>query len=120
MLSLFPSLLSFQQLSPFLIRITLAAVLIYWAYKGMTDPTHSTKTKILDFIQGILGLMIFFGVWTQAAAGLVALGQLYCIVQKIRTRAFLSAGVNYVLILFVMAVSLLFSGPGWFSFDLPL
>ena len=40
--------------------------------------------------------------------------------KKVKDRAFLTDGVNYYIILLVLAISLLFSGPGFLAFDLPL
>jgi hypothetical protein len=117
-LSLFPTLLSYQQLSPVLIRLVLALIMIHWCYLGLKN--NKGNKKIYDVIQGILGALILIGLWTQAAAGLAAIGFLICIIQKIRDRKFLNNGVNYMLILFVLAISLMLTGPGWFSFDLPL
>lgn len=119
MLSIFPSLLAYEQLSPFLIRITLALVLIYWAYQGLKSEQGIWK-KVANVIEGLVGVLILLGLWTQVAALIAAVGLLVCLIGKIRNRAFLTDGVNYVLILFVLAVSLLFSGAGAFAFDLPL
>src|SRR3954471_21517064 len=118
MLSLFPVLLSYQQLSPFLIRLVLAGIMIYWSYSGIRHNTGSKR--ILDAGQGIVGIFILIGLWTQAAAGLAALGFLVCIVGKIRDRKFLTDGVNYMLLLLIMAISLMLTGPGWWAYDMPL
>ncbi len=120
MLSLFPVLLSYQQLSPFLIRITLGLILLFWAYKGLRNPNQSSNKKILSAVEGIVAIFLLLGLWTQASAGIAAIGLLVCIISKIKDRTFLTSGVNYCLILFIMALSLMFTGAGWWSFDLPL
>lgn len=118
MLSIFPSLLSYEQLSPFLIRITLGAILIFWAYRGLRDQGASSVKKSGNVLEAIIGLLIVIGLWTQAAASIAAIGLLVCLIGKLKDRAFLSDGVNYTLILFVLAISLLVTGAGWFAFDL--
>ncbi len=120
MLSAFPYLLSYQQLSPVFIRLTLGAVMIYWAYKGLRDSTQSSTMKLMDSVEGLVGILLVIGLWTQVASLIAAVGFVVCIVQKIRTKTFLTSGVNYMLILLVLALSLLVTGPGWWAFDYPL
>lgn len=120
MLSLFPTLLSCQQLSPLLIRLTLGIVLLYWAYLGLKDHKQSIAKKVGDVIEIIVGILLIIGLWTQAAALVAAIGLLVCIISKIQKHAFLTNGVNYLLILLILAISLVVTGVGWYGFDLPL
>ena len=120
MLSAFPYLLSFQQLSPVLIRLTLGGIMLYWGYKGLRDPKQSGQMKIADVLEILIGIAFVIGLWTQVAALVAAIGFIVCIVQKIRTKAFFTNGVNYMFILLVLALSLLVTGPGLFAFDYPL
>ena len=103
-----------------MIRTTLAVILLYWSYKGLRDLNQSGNKKILNIIEGILALFLLIGLWTQAAAGIAAIGLLVCIIVKVKNRAFLTGGVNYIFILFIMALSLMFTGSGWWGFDMPL
>ena len=120
MLSLFPTLLAYERLSPLLIRLTLGIILIYWAYKGLRDAKQTSGKKALDIVEGLVGILLIIGLWTQAAAALAALGFLVCLIGKIRDKAFLTGGVNYVLILFILSLSLMLTGAGFWAFDLPL
>ncbi len=120
MVSLFPALLSYQQLSPFIIRLVLGGILIYWGYKGLKEQKQSSNKKVIDVVEMLVGALLIIGSYTQAAAGLAAIGFIVCLVSKIREKAFLTDGVNYVLLLLVLSLSLLLTGPGWYSFDLPL
>ena len=119
-LSVFPYLLSYQQVSPVLIRLTLAGILIFWAIKGLRDPKQSNQMKLLDVLEGLLGIMLVIGLWTQVAALILVVGFLVCIVGQVKNKKFLTNGVNYMLILLILALSLLFTGPGIFAFDYPL
>jgi len=121
MLSVFPSLLSWQELSPLLIRLVLGAVLIHWAYRGLFRATSpSVYLKALAVIEAIAGILIVLGLWTQVAAAAVAIDLVVRIVERVTKKAFLTDGVNYYLVLLVLALSLLVTGAGWWAFDLSL
>lgn len=120
MLSAFPPLLSYSQLSPFFLRIGLGAVLLFWLYRALREPNSSTKNKALGIFEGIIGLLILIGLWTQVAALVVIIDLVVRIVNKIMKKAFLTDGVNYYFILLIMALSLIVTGAGWLAFDLPL
>ncbi len=120
MLSLLPSLLSWNQLSPFLIRITLGAVLIFWSYRAFKDKGLSNSEKAFGYVEGITGILLIIGLWTQGAAIVACIKLIGCLIGKIRRKQFLTDGVNYYVILLVMAISLLLTGAGFFGFDLPL
>jgi uncharacterized membrane protein YphA (DoxX/SURF4 family) len=120
MLSLFPSLLSWGQLSPFFIRLTLGAVLLYWAYASFKTKNISTWEKVFGYLEGIAGILLVIGLWTQAAALFAGIKLVVCLVGKIRRKQFLTDGVNYYLVLLILAISLLFTGAGFFAFDVPL
>ena len=119
MLSLFPSFFSLQPLAPFLLRVTLGAVLLYWCYSGVKRKENATST-IFALIDGVAGLFLVLGLFMQLGALISLLVLLGKIIKKIRTRSFFTDGVNYYFILFIISLSLLFLGPGAFAFDLPL
>jgi len=120
MLSLFPSLLSWDQLSPFFIRITLGIVLIFWSYRAFKNKGLSTTEKIFGYVEGVTGILLVIGLWVQGAAVVACIKLVGYIIGKIRRKQFLTDGINYYVILLVMAISLLLTGAGFFSFDLPL
>lgn len=64
------------------------------------------------------GIFLFLGIFTQAAASLIALVMLGAIVLVKRKQGFVN-GWEFDLALLVMALSLLALGPGAFSLDLP-
>ncbi len=121
MLTIFPSLLAFEQFAPTIIRLTLAVILIHWAYKSLAvDPKKFTIMKGVHTIEGIAGILLFIGLWTQLAAFIVIVDMLIKLYQKVSKRAFLTDGVNYYFIMFILALSLLVTGAGAFAIDLPL
>lgn len=119
-LSLFPSLLTWQLVSPLLIRLVLAAVLIHWAYKEIRNPVATVHAKGLCIIEGAAGVLLLAGLYTQGAALVATIDLFLRLIGRVTRKAFLTDGVNYYLILLIMAVSLLFTGPGFLAFDLPL
>ena len=120
MLSLFPSLLSWQEASPLAIRVVLAAVLIHWAYRALRAPGTAAWARALAVVEGIAGALILIGFWTQLAAAVVALDLLVRIGERVAKKSFLTDGVNYYLILLVLALSLIVTGAGWWAFDLSI
>jgi uncharacterized membrane protein YphA (DoxX/SURF4 family) len=118
MLSLFPSLLSLGLIGPFLLRIVLAIVVLHFAY------VHIEKRQripvIFGSIQAVAGLLLAIGLFTQVAALILVIMFGLLMVKQIVNKAFLSDGVNYYLLLFVIALSLILTGPGAFAFDYPL
>lgn len=118
MVSLFPSLLTWSELSPFLIRLTLGAILAYWSYKHLKSSV--TQTRSIAVVEGITGILLIIGLWVQLASLVAIIDLVIRLIGKIRSKAFLSDGINYYLILLVLAISLLITGPGFFSIDLPL
>lgn len=120
MLSLFPSLLSWSQLSPFLIRLTLGIVFIFWAYRSFKSKEISSTEKVFGYLEGVAGILLIIGLWVQAAALFACVKLAFCLVGKIRRKMFLTDGINYYILLLVMAISLLITGAGFFAFDLPL
>ena len=122
MLSIFPSLLSYQELSPFLIRIVLAITIGYFGYKLIASRKQNSDKKllVLGVVQIILGILVLLGLYTQLAALIIAIILLVKLILKAMNKELLTDGINYYILLLVMAVSLLFTGAGWCGFDLPL
>ncbi len=117
MLNPFPELLYLSLLSPFLLRLLLGTIFIYFGYERLAK---SKTEKPLAIVKILVGILFVIGLYTQIASILAMLILGFRLVQKIRSRSFLTAGVNYYLILFVIALSLLFTGAGAWAFDLPL
>ncbi len=119
-LSVFPSLLAFEQISPLLIRLTLGVVLVYSAYRALSGTSLNIQKKSLHIIEALAGLFLILGLWTQVAALFATVDLIVRLIDKIIKKAFLTDGVNYYLILLVLAISLLFTGGGFLGFDRPL
>jgi len=119
MLSVFPYLLSWQMLSPFIIRVTLGVVVLLWAHKSLKKGSP-TNDKAIGAIEGVAGILLTIGAWTQVAALVIAIDLVIRLWQKASSKNLFTDGVNYYFILFILSLSLLVTGAGAFSFDLPL
>ncbi len=114
MLSLFPQILFLAAFSAFLIRVALALLIAYAAWK------HSSQDSVLLRILGILEVAaagaFLVGAWVQgvalAAFLVIAIGLAFP-----RVRVF---PLSTTLLSLVMLLSLVVTGAGVFAFDLPL
>ena len=130
MLNLFPTLLVFGLLAPFLIRIAVAVYFLavsisdikrlYGKKDGLSTKVqgHDKKSQkilahIITWASFVGGILMFIGLYTQMAAIFLAATSLSYAIREPQKR------VLYLL-LFAMSLSLLFSGAGFFAFDLPL
>ena len=120
MLSAFPSLLSWSQLSPLLIRVTLGAVFVFRSYRALAKTSNTSMIKLHGLIEGLAGILLIIGLWTQVAALVAAIDMIALLIERGMKKALFTDGVNYYLILLVMALSLLVTGAGFLAFDLPL
>lgn len=123
MLSVFPSLLSFQSISPLIIRVTLSLIFLFWVFKNLTKPNFfqaTTYTKAISLIEGIASLFILIGLFTQVGVAIIAIDLIVRLYTKFKNKALFSDGVNYYFVLLVLAISLLLTGPGFLAFDLPI
>ena len=120
--SLFPYLLSYQEIAPFILRIVLGLTLAWFGYKKIQQKGTSSGSNSVMYgvVEIIIAAFLIIGLYTQLAALLNALILTIKIGFKIRDKAFLTDGVNYYVLLLAMALSVVFLGAGIWSFDLPL
>lgn len=129
MLTIFPYLLDFRMIAPFLLRVALAAVLIGCCYKTVQKDAcpfavswKSIQDKWLKRVittQVIIAIMLVLGLFTQAAAILALVSAI--IKEAVLKKRGEKCTDNSMLVLFVaICLSLLVLGPGIFSLDLPL
>lgn len=125
----FPDLLTFGLFAPFIIRLFLGVYFILWGWSAIRNreedeketthaPDSSRMKKIVGFIGILAGLFVVFGFLTQIGA--LALGILSLYLSRPTISALGEKNRALYIILFSMALSLLFSGAGFFAFDLPL
>jgi len=134
MLSLFPDLFTYQEIAPFILRISLGFVALNLGYLKLTHerarfetslailrlkPVHAWVTGLgISQIAG--GILLIVGLFTQGAALVCAI--IFCAESYFEAKEDLIFTRNFAfyLLLAAMSAALLFTGPGWYSIDLPL
>ena len=118
-LSFFWLLLAYSLIGPFLLRITLGLALVVLSYKKIRSSGTSNE-KAFYIIQGIIGILFIIGLFVQVIALIACIIFLIQLMHKAWKRSLFTDGVNYYFLLFMISLSLLFLGPGFFALDLPL
>ena len=118
MLNIFPDLLSYGLLAPFLLRLVVG---IFFVRKGIDDAKKSRVVKevwgrLLSFLEVASGILLIVGAKTQIVSIITLFLSIYAI-SKLKER-----GVEFYLYLLLatISISLLFSGAGFLAVDLPL
>ena len=133
-LNTFPELLTYGVLSPFILRVVIGFMIINlgilklgkekkdWEELFKTINFHPARyfTKILAFIEIIGGLMLFIGSYTQIVAIIFAITFFCEAVLEYREESLESRTLPFYILIFAISLSLIFSGAGAFSIDLPL
>jgi|SRR3990167_3687342 len=119
MFSLFPNLLAFEGFAPLFLRLTLGAVFILWGYRKLKS-RENRNAIMTGSAEALIGVLLIIGLLTQLAALIAIIILAIRLIEKIKGKAFLTDGINYYLILFIISLTLLITGPGFISFDLPL
>ena len=134
MLSIFPDLLTYNLLAPLILRVTLGLLFISLGYLELTREQNRWRiifetirfkpaafwTKLFGVIEIVGGALLVIGLFTQIAALLFALISLAeCYIEN-RAPVVLKRNIVFYVLIFVIALSLLFTGAGFLAFDLPL
>ena len=122
MLSLFPSLLTYQQAGPLVIRLICGATLAWFGYQKVRGrgTSSGSNSAVYGYVEMFLSLFLIVGLYTQLAALLNAVILVIKLALKAKEGKLLSDGVNYYILLLAMCLSLMVTGPGFLAFDLPL
>jgi uncharacterized membrane protein YphA (DoxX/SURF4 family) len=129
-----PDLLMFSALAPFILRIVLGFIIVNsgnlklklektrWitTMQVARIPNEALAVAILGTVEIVAGIMLVIGFYTQVAALLVALISFVCLYVEYKEDTLVKRDVPFYLLTLAIALSLLFTGAGAFSFDLPL
>jgi|GEM_PF-709924 len=115
----FPFFLEYRDFAPFVLRVVLGLTLLYFGCKKVKGQGQSSgsNSKTFGAMEIVVAIFITVGLFTQLAVLINFIILLIKIIDKIRVKKFLTDGVNYYILLFVIALSLLFSGPGILAID---
>jgi len=133
-LSIFPDLLTFWLIAPFVLRITVGFIFIYF---GVTKIWKERKRRISFFnklglgagfmffwiistIELIGGVFLVLGFFTQIVSLILSIIIIGAIYAKIKNPALLDNSLEFFFLTLAVLFSLLFLGAGFFAIDLPL
>lgn len=134
MLSVFPNLLAYEQLAPFILRLVVGIIFLELGYLKLGKeksawnmffktihfkPSH-IFVVLLATIEIVAGSFLVVGYLTQAAALVMAVILFAEAYVELRDGTILKRDIVFYTLLLTICLSLLFTGAGAFSFDLPL
>ena len=134
MLNPFPELLTYSLLAPLLLRVLLGLIFIDLGvlklrsekerWVAICETLHMRPADLFvhlyAFLQIVGGVLLVVGLWTQVAALMFVIftgAELYI---EWRAKEILKRDLVFYLLLFIISLSLLFTGAGAFAFDIPL
>ena len=135
MVSVFPQLLAFSLLAPFILRIAVGVAFIALGAKHFGRSVPSMRAELaqifpwagsfallLGVAEVALGILLLAGLWTQIAAIVAGVGALKLAYFKHRFSFTIVTpfSIGTYILLAVISFSLLLTGAGFFALDLPL
>ncbi len=134
MLNPFPDLLTYALAAPFILRLVLGYCFLNFGY-GKLISERAQKIRLFEKIglrpgtlyntiigtlEIVAGLTFVVGFYTQIAALISILILLGVILIKRKNPDVVKGTISFFIVLLAIALSLLFSGAGFWAFDLPL
>lgn len=133
MLSTFPHLLSYSSFAPLLLRMAVGIYMLIFAYENLEDKwgerynlfkVASLKPEwffvlLVSAIELAGGTLLISGAVTQIASISLAVLMLMTIFIKLREPKLLCRNINTYILIFIILISLIFSGAGNAAADLP-
>lgn len=134
MLSIFPSLLNYALLAPFILRVVLGLIFLdlgvlkfrserkRWisSFEALGLRPADLFVPLYGLIQIIGGLLLLIGLWTQAAALAFVITTLIELYVEWSAKDILKRDLVFYFLLFVISVSILLTGAGAYALDMPL
>ena len=134
MLNTFPDLLAYGLLAPFLLRITLGLVFVRFGWhkcgRGRVEKAAffdslgwkpgASVAMGLGALELAVGALLIVGIYTQLAALAAAVVLLGALILKKQSPQGIASSRGFLALLFIIALSLIVSGAGFFAFDVPL
>lgn len=119
MLNVFPDLLAFGLFAPLILRAAVGFVFVRFGLSKISNYSAANK-RILGIIEVIIGGSLIAGFYTQISALAAAIILVGALKIKHKNPEQIKSSFGFLLLLFVISISLLVSGAGLFAFDLPL
>ncbi len=133
-LNVFPDLLSLSFLAPMILRIALGVITINLGYlalrqerarwntffQGFGIAESNSAVTVFGLVEILGGVALVLGLYTQPAALIFAIINFVEMYAEYKESALVKRNIVFYILLFVIALSLLFTGAGAYSLDLPL
>lgn len=132
-LNIFPFFLDYGLLAPFFIRVAAGLIFLDLGVLKLNKERGRWLALYQNFLKGgpglltgvalieaVGGILLLIGLYTQIAAIVLAILSFFNLYFEWRDPAFVRRSFAFHLMLFVMTVSLVFSGAGFLAFDYPL
>jgi len=105
-----------------IIRLVLGITIVYFGYRRLVGRNKNSgmNNMLYGFAQILVAIFILIGLYTQLAALIIAIVLIVQLVLKAKNKELFTDGVNYYVLLLVMAISLMATGAGKMAFDMPL
>jgi uncharacterized membrane protein YphA (DoxX/SURF4 family) len=130
----FPELLVMEMLAPFILRVVLGIILVNVGYLVLTKERPRWKffveglgLKPVDSLVSLLGIVgivsgtaLILGFYTQIAALVVVIISFVQAYAEYKESVLVKRNITFYILIITIALSLLFTGAGAFSLDLPL
>jgi len=132
MLSIFPDLLTFWLLAPFILRVTIGLIFIYFGVSKIWKEKHRRinffkeigagliSFWIVSIVEIIGGAFLVLGIFTQPTAIVLLFITLAATYIKTRKPDLLDNSIEFYMLSIAVLLSLVFLGPGFWAIDLPL
>lgn len=118
MLSVFPEFFNYSFFAPFILRVILGLVFLWFGYSIFRTNTE-LNLKIMGSAMIIISLFLIAGLFTQIAAmAAIIMILIQAINSKVKNG--MIRGKILKILMVAVALSLILLGPGIFAFDLPL
>lgn len=114
-LAIFPQLLTFGLLAPLLLRLGVGALILFFGWNR-----YKKSQTLLAIIYWIVSALLVVGLYTQVAAILGIVINKIEVYPKWKHRNLTKEGFALYALAGLIFLSLLFTGPGFLAFDLPL
>jgi len=133
-LSIFPDLLTFWLVAPFILRIIIGLIFVYFGiskiwkekerkinfFKKIGFSTGVVCFWITSILEIIGGVFLILGLFIQPTALVLLLVVMGAIYSKIRHPELLDNTLEFFILLLAVLLSLLFLGAGFWAIDLPI
>lgn len=133
-LSVFPSFLTYGLVAPLILRLVLGGIFLSAGYLKIFKHRDATISMfqsakfpkplffmwLVAYTELVCGFFLVLGLWTQVSALLIAIISLGGLIIKLRNPGLLHQTTDFYIFALAIAISLMFSGAGFLSIDLPL